>query len=89
MRDKAQLEERHAILRGFLEAVYVDLAKPPSVVGIRPKPQFLGLLGLVDTDNGGGALLKTKSSEPEKGSELEMPRWWRRGRVELPVQKTL
>ncbi len=79
---KANPEERHAILSGFLEAVYVDLATK-QIVGIRPKPQFLGLLGMVDTNTGGGALLQNKSSEPENGSEPEMTGWWRRGRVDI------
>ena len=84
---KANLEERHRILSGFLECVYVDIKEPASVVGVKPKPQFLGLLQLVEPDPDSGVTLDNKSPESANDSELNMTGWWRRGRVELPVQK--
>jgi DNA invertase Pin-like site-specific DNA recombinase len=38
--EKATLEEKHRLLAGMLEAVYVDLAASRSIVGIQPKPPF-------------------------------------------------
>ncbi len=40
---KATLEEKHKLLSGMLEAVYVDLAASRSIVGIQPKPPFYPL----------------------------------------------
>ncbi len=36
--EKATPEEKHKLLAGMLEAVYVDLAASRSIVGIQPKP---------------------------------------------------
>lgn len=36
MGEKAGLEERHSILKGFLERVYAGLAEPARRVGINP-----------------------------------------------------
>jgi hypothetical protein len=41
--EKATLEEKHRLLMGMLEAVYVDLAATRSIVGIQPKPPFYPL----------------------------------------------
>jgi site-specific DNA recombinase len=40
---KATLEEKHTLLSGMLEAVYIDLAASRSIVGIQPKPPFYPL----------------------------------------------
>ena len=85
--EKANLEERRTILGGFLECVYVDLKDPATIVGIKPKPQFLGLFRFVNTQPGSGVSLDNKSSEPEDASEPDLTGWWRRGRVELPVRR--
>ncbi len=45
------MEERHTILKGFLECVYVDLAEPTTLVGIKPKPQFLEFLGQAGSES--------------------------------------
>ena len=47
-----------------------------SVVGIKPKPQFMG------THSGSPTTSENKSSEPDGGSELALTGWWRRERVE-------
>ena len=41
--EKATLEEKHRLLAGMLEAVYIDLAASRSIVGIQPKPPFYPL----------------------------------------------
>ena len=46
--EKANLEERYSILNGFLECVYVDLQG--KVVGIKPKPRFMGLFQFMDAE---------------------------------------
>ena len=84
---KANPEERHTILEGFLDGVYVDMRKPGSLVGIKPKPQFLELLKFVNANPDSGVELQHISSESKIDSEQNMTGWWRRGRVELPVQK--
>jgi len=86
MWDKAQLGERHTILRGFLECVYVDLAEPPTLVGIKPKPQFLEFLGRVGPEEGTTDKSENEDSDAFSASESFLTGWWRRGRVELPVQ---
>jgi len=41
--DRATLEEKHRILTGMLEAVYVDIGEKKSIVGIQPKSAFYPL----------------------------------------------
>ncbi len=41
--DKAILEERHKLLAGMLDAVYVDLGASRRIVGLQPKPVFYHL----------------------------------------------
>jgi DNA invertase Pin-like site-specific DNA recombinase len=86
MWDKAQLEERHTILRGFLECVYVDLAEPPTLVGIKPKPQFLEFLGRVGPEEMATDKIGNEGSDAENASEPILTGWWRRGRE--PVSKS-
>ena len=85
---KASPEERHSILNGFLECVYVDIQKPGTVVGIKPKPQFMGLFQFMEAKSETPVSPEIKSPEPQDDSELDLTGWWRRGRVELPVQKS-
>jgi DNA invertase Pin-like site-specific DNA recombinase len=40
---KTTIEEKHKLLTGMLEAVYIDLAASRSIVGIQPKPAFYPL----------------------------------------------
>jgi len=40
---KATLEEKHKLLAGMLEAVFVDLLASRTIVGIQPKPAFRAL----------------------------------------------
>ena len=41
--DKATDEEKHRLLSGMIEAIYIDLAASRSIVGIQPKPPFYNL----------------------------------------------
>ena len=54
-----------------------------SIVGIKPKPEFLELLKFVDTNPGSGVELQNISSEVQIDSEPEMTGWWSWSRVEL------
>ena len=85
--ERANPEERHSILSGFLECVYADLQKPGTVVGIKPKPQSMGLFQFMQTKPEPAVTAENRSSESQEDSELDLTGWWRRGRVELPVQK--
>ena len=81
--EKANPTERHSILNGFLECVYVDLQKPGTVVGIKPKPQFMWLFQFMDAKSETPVPVENKSSELHEDSELALTGWWRRGRDEL------
>ena len=50
------------------------------MVGIKPKPQFMGLFQFMDTHSGSPTTSENKSPEPDDGSELALTGWWRRGR---------
>lgn len=80
--EKASLEERHSILEGFLECVYVDLRRPGTVVGIKPKPQFMGLFQFMEARTETSAPLENESPEPDDDSELNLTGWWRRGSLD-------
>jgi site-specific DNA recombinase len=41
--EKATLEEKHKLLNGMLDAVYIDLEASRSIVGLQPKPPFYHL----------------------------------------------
>ncbi len=93
---RATPEERHELLAGMLDGVYVDLRGSRAVVGIKPKPPFLAVFEMATARDGSGVALP---GGPVKPAERDQPPidssgagtkecfWWRRGRVELPVQK--
>jgi len=86
--EQASLTERRKLLITMLDAVYVDTVEEKSIVAIRPKPAFQPLFEIATTREGSEVVLINEPPqtdfEPEAaGSCL----WWRRGRVELPVQK--
>jgi len=72
---EATVEERHELLTGMVEAVYVDL---PSrlVVGITPRGPFRQAFGAL-----AGHLLVPQ----EKASQILL--WWRRRGIEPLVQR--
>ena len=86
--DGANLTERRKILLSMLQAVYVDTVEEKSIVAIRPKPAFQPLFEVATTREGSDVALINEppltSNEPEAADSCF---WWRRGRVELPVQK--
>ncbi len=93
---EADLSERRKILLTMLEAVYMDPVEERSVVGFRPKPAFQALFQMAAKKEGSGVALINQDACPDNESvptgsrdcgEIAMCSWWRRGRVELPVQK--
>ena len=89
--EEARLTERRQLLLTMLDAIYVDTVDEKSVVAIRPKPAFMPLFEIATTREGNDVVLITEKDLPpaDEGSEASSPCcWWRRGRVELPVQKT-
>jgi hypothetical protein len=92
----ADLAERRKILLTMLEAVYVDPVEERSIVAFRPKPAFQALFQMAAAKEGSGVALINQDGCPSNESvpklgrdcgETAMCSWWRRGRVELPVQK--
>ena len=86
--EQADLTQRHKLLRTMLDAVYVDTVEEKSIVAIRPKPAFRPLFEIATTREGSDVVLinvlPLAANEPEAA---DLRSWWRRGRVELPVQK--
>ena len=88
--EQANLGERMKLLLTMLDAVYVDTVEEKSIVAIRPKPAFMPLFEVATTREGSDVLLLHEKDLPpvNDGPEATTPwLWWRRGRVELPVQK--
>ena len=86
--EEANPTERRKLLLTMLDAIYVDTVEEKAIVAIRPKPAFRAVFEIVTTREGSDVVLIKEPPqtdfEPEAaGSCL----WWRRGRVELPVQK--
>ncbi len=74
----------------MLDAVYVDTVEEKAIVAIRPKPAFQPLFEIATTRAESDVVLINEpplaQGEPEAA---DLCFWWRRGRVELPVQKAL
>ena len=95
--EKAALGERRRILMTMLDAVYVDTVEEQRIVAIRPRPAFRPLFEIATTrETSGISLVNEKdlhkaNQPPPNGQEADSSKcsWWRRGRVELPVQKAL
>ena len=88
MWEDADGAERRKLLLTMLDAVYVDTVEEKAIVAIRPKPAFQPLFEIATTREGSDVVLindpPQADSEPEAA---DLCFWWRRGRVELPVQK--
>ena len=71
-----------------LDAVYVDPKVEKAVVAIRPKAAFRAIFEVATAKAGSGVELLKAQPQPAvpTGSGEERCLWWRRGRVELPVQ---
>ena len=82
----------------MLDAVYVD-SKENMIVAIKPKAPFKPVFEVATTREGSDVVLvHDREVEPqiayqppphEYGLEADSCSWWRRGRVELPVQEIL
>jgi hypothetical protein len=72
----------------MLDAVYVDSKETRSIVAVKPKPPFRPVFQVATTREGSGILLINEPLDPED-PEARSCSWWRRGRVELPVQRSL
>ena len=92
---KAGLGERRRILLTMLDSVYVDTVEEKRIVATRPRPAFRPLFEIATTRAGSGIVLVSEKplengSQPSphgQEADREPCFWWRRGRVELPVQK--
>ncbi len=87
--EEADLTERRKILVTMLDGISVDTVEEKAVVALRPKPAFQALFHRATTREGSGVVLCNENPpdqfpSPEDDSSCF---WWRRGRVELPVQK--
>ena len=80
--------EKRKLLMAMLDAVFVDTVEEKAVVAIRPKPAFMPIFEIAKTRDGSDVVLINEppqaSNEPEAA---DLCFWWRRGRVEVPVQK--
>ena len=86
---EADLFERRKLLLMMLDAVYVDTVEEKSIIAIRPKPAFQPIFEIATTREGSDVFLINEQPPVPDDPEATIPcSWWRRGRVELPVQKT-
>ena len=91
----ANLEERRKLLLTMLDAVYVD-SRENMIVAVKPKAPFKPVFSVATTKEGSEVVLvhdpeanpQIADQPPPDGLEADSCSWWRRGRVELPVQKT-
>ena len=87
---EADLEERRKLLIAMLDAVYVDTKEEKRIVAVEPKPAFRPIIQVATTREGSGVILIKEPPEDSQEASVTSPcSWWRRGRVELPVQKKL
>jgi site-specific DNA recombinase len=100
----ATMGERRRLLTLMLDAIYVDAKDEKRIVAIKPKAPFKPIFQVATMREGSGislvidrreitpATLEAMNNDRpphDTGAEAGQPcSWWRRGRVELPVQKT-
>ena len=85
----ADLTERHKLLLTMLDGVYVDTRELRSIVMIRPKAPFRAVFETAVTREWSGVeLIRYEPQENTPEAHTDPCSWWRRGRVELPVQRT-
>ena len=86
----ATLDERHELAVRMLDGVYVDLKDSRAIVGIKPKPAFRDVFRIATALEGSGiSFLTDQPPAFRPGAESVSCSWWRRGRVELPVQRRI
>jgi site-specific DNA recombinase len=83
---EANPDERRKLLLSMLDAVYVDAKEEKRIVAIKPKPPFIPVFHVATTKERSGVILL---KEPLADFPEAPCLWWRRGRVELPVQGNL
>ena len=81
----ANEEEKRRLLLTMLDAVYVDAKEDKAIVAIKPKPPFRPIFEVATTKAESDVMLIKEPPELHDPEALCL--WWRRGRVELPVQK--
>ena len=71
--EKATLEEKHRLLSGILDAVYIDLMSTRSIVGLFPKPPFCSLFQSMRQKLGSNVIVFTpdQSGESVVGTQKE------------------
>ncbi len=86
----ANITERRRILMTMLDAVYVDTVEEKAVVAFRPKPAFIPLFLVATTREDSGVVLITEPPPDLEGPEAsDSCSWWRRGGVELYLERGL
>ena len=88
--DQANLGEWRKLLLTMLDAIYVDTIEEKSVAAITPKPALVPLFQIATTKEGSDVVLIQEKELPPVTEDPEATSpclWWRRGRVELPVQQ--
>ena len=85
----ATLSERRQLLLTMLDGIYVDAKEARAIVALKPKPAFKALFQIATTKEGSGVILYNEKARALSESFDDACSWWRRGRVELPVQKAL
>jgi len=86
---EADLTERHRLLVTMLDGVYVDARETHSIVMIRPKAPFRAVFWTAVTREWSGVeLIRYEPQGNSPRAHTDPCSWWRRGRVELPVQRT-
>jgi DNA invertase Pin-like site-specific DNA recombinase len=85
----ASVEERRQLLLTMLDGVYVDAREEKRIVALKPKPACQALFSIATTKEGSGIILYNEKTLAMSESLDGSCSWWRRGRVELPVQKAL
>jgi len=80
---EATNEERHRLIAPLIERVYIDV-ESRRIAAITPAPVFRSLLegALEETGRSACVLLPA-----EVANQPDWWTWWRRGRIELPVQR--
>jgi len=69
--DKATDEEKHRLLSGMIEAIYIDLVASRSIVGIQPKPPFYNLFESVrHMPNNKVIIFRPGTKQKETGSRI-------------------
>ena len=73
----------------MVDAVYLDLSDSKSIIAIKPKASFRPVFEVATAREASGVILLQNEKLPAGGPGVDdgLCLWWRRGRVELPVQE--